>query len=102
MRFNPNKYADVIARYPELRFAYDDLLDLIIKHGMPKLGRWVYCKYCYKHVLPHFSFGAGLIQCPECESGLAPLKDVIVAHSYEEWERNLEQEYRKSQIARRK
>lgn len=86
---NSNKYVDVIARYPELQFAYDELLDLIIRHGMPKLGRWVYCKYCCKHILPHFSFGDGLIQCPDCGSGLAPLKGVITAGSYQQWEQGL-------------
>ena len=68
---------------------YDCLLDLIRQHGSPKLGRWVYCKYCYKNVLPRLSLLDGLIQCTECLSGLAPLKDVIVAGSYEAWERDL-------------
>ena len=90
MNFNPYDYEKVIACYPELRFVYDDLLDLIIKHGIPKLGRWAYCKYCYKHVLPHFSFGGGLIQCSECGAGLAPLKEVIIVGSYKQWEQHLE------------
>lgn len=93
MNIKSNKYADVIARYPELQFAYDELLDLIIMHGMPKLGRWAYCKYCYKHVLPYLSFGDGVIQCPDCGAGLAPLKDVIVAGSYQKWREKIELDY---------
>jgi len=89
MPFRPSKYVDIISQYPELQFAYDELLDLIIQHGMPKIGRWVYCKYCYKHVLPYFSFADGLVQCTKCGSGLAPLKDVIVFGSYKQWEQSL-------------
>ena len=42
-------------------------------------GRWMYCKYCYKHVLPAISrpnIQTGLmsrqIVCSECGCGLAP------------------------------
>ena len=83
-------YKELITKYPELHFAHDELLDLINKHGMPKLGRWTYCKYCYKHVLPMLSFSGGLILCPKCQSGLAPLKDVIKAGSLKKWEQDLE------------
>lgn len=87
---DPYDYKDIITKYPELRFAYDELLDLIIKHGMPKLGRWTYCKYCYAQVLPVFSFGGGTVICSKCNSGLAPLKEVIVAGSLKRWEQGLE------------
>jgi hypothetical protein len=93
MKLKPNKYADVIARYPELKSAYDKLLDLIIEHGMPKLGRWAYCKYCHKHVLPYFSFGDDLVQCTECGTGLAPLGEVIKVGSLRKWREKLELDF---------
>lgn len=89
MNLKSDEYADVIARYPELRFAHNELLDLIIHHGMPKLGRWAYCKYCYRNVLPYLSFGGGLIKCPRCGAGLTPLRDIVVAGSYQQWEQRL-------------
>lgn len=91
---DPYNYKDIITKYPELKFAYDELLDLITKYGMPKLGRWIYCKYCYKNVLPKFSFGGGVVLCSECQSGLAPLEDVIKAGSLKKWEQDLEFLYR--------
>lgn len=68
---------------------YNYILELIGKLGIPKLGRWVYCKYCYKKVLPRLAFIEGLVQCPKCEAGLAPLKEVIRAGSYKEWEERI-------------
>ena len=65
------------------------MLDLIREHGVPKIGRWVYCKYCYKKVLPRLNFPEGLIQCTECIAGLAPLDAVIEAGSYAAWEATL-------------
>jgi len=35
------------------------------------LGRWIYCKYCYKNVLP-FLGGVNQVVCPKCWSGLTP------------------------------
>lgn len=63
----------------------DHQLDLIAKHGMPKLGRWAYCKYCYKNVRPKLDFDQSLIRCPKCGAGLAPLDQVIEAGSYQKW-----------------
>ena len=36
-----------------------------------KIGRWIYCKYCYKSVKPELG-GIYQIVCPECNSGLTP------------------------------
>lgn len=79
-----------------LQTEYDKLLDLVARLGMPKLGRWVYCKYCYKNVLPNLAFFDGLIECSECKAGLAPLEDVIRAGSYQTWENNLWKQYSKT------
>jgi len=85
--------------FPEISFnelpepiqeKYNNLLDLIRQHGMPKLGRWVYCKYCYKKVLPKLAFIEGFIQCSKCGAGLAPLEEVIRAGSLQQWESDLE------------
>jgi hypothetical protein len=35
------------------------------------LGRWIYCKYCYKCVLPMLS-GIYQVVCSECGAGLTP------------------------------
>ncbi len=35
------------------------------------IGRWIYCKYCYKNVLPMMS-GINQIVCSECGYGLTP------------------------------
>ena len=35
------------------------------------LGRWIYCKYCYKSVRPLLS-GVNQIICSECGYGLTP------------------------------
>ena len=50
-----------------------------------KVGRWVYCKYCYKSVSPTLDYIERLVVCPVCNSGLAPLDDVIKAGSYTAW-----------------
>lgn len=34
-------------------------------------GRWIYCKYCYKHVKPMLS-GINQIVCSKCGAGLTP------------------------------
>lgn len=34
-------------------------------------GRWIYCKYCYRNVLPQLS-GLNQIVCSECGYGLTP------------------------------
>ena len=35
------------------------------------IGRWIYCKYCYKNVYPKLG-NVNQILCPECGSGLTP------------------------------
>ena len=80
--YEPDEYLEMIENYPDLRSVHDYYLDLIREYGVPKLGRCVYCKYCYKNVLPRLNFPEGLIQCTECISGLAPLDRVIKAGSY--------------------
>lgn len=44
-----------------------------------KMGRWVYCKYCYKNVLPIVNYNEGLIQCSECGYGLWGLEEELKA-----------------------
>ena len=87
--YEPDEYLEAIAKYPDLRPVYDHMLDLIREYGVPKLGRWAYCKYCYKNVLPRLNFTEGLVQCTDCISGLAPLDAVIKAGSYAAWEATL-------------
>jgi hypothetical protein len=77
-----------------VREEYNGLLELIHKHGMPKLGRWVYCKYCYKKVLPKLAFIEGVVQCSVCKAALAPLKEIVQAGSYRRWEEALKTTYR--------
>ena len=36
-----------------------------------KLGRWIYCKYCYKSVKPELG-GIYQVVCSECGYGLTP------------------------------
>lgn len=48
-----------------------------------KLGRWFYCKYCYKNIRPEI--GDGVVVCPECNYGLAPLEEVQKAGSLKVW-----------------
>lgn len=67
----------------------DYQLDLIRKHGMPKLGRWVYCKYCYQKVRPELDFLQGLVKCSKCGAGLAQLDKVIEAGSYQKWDEKI-------------
>ncbi|MGZ5551510.1 MAG: hypothetical protein ACXWE7_12065 [Nitrososphaeraceae archaeon] len=38
-----------------------------------KPGRWIYCKYCYKNVIPNVNYWEGLIECSECNAGLEPI-----------------------------
>jgi hypothetical protein len=46
------------------------------------MSRWVYCKYCYKSVVPtilreYGSFGATeQVTCSECGAGLEPFRVV--------------------------
>jgi len=57
------------------------------------LGRWVYCKYCYKNVLPKLS-GLNQVVCSKCGYGLTPdffsfraLKRFLAGDDYDEiWE----------------
>ncbi len=45
-----------------------------IKLGKTKgIGRWIYCKYCYKNVQPVEDTAEMLIICSECGYGLRPL-----------------------------
>ncbi len=48
------------------------------------MGRWIYCKYCYKNVLPIINYNEGLIQCSECGCGLCLLEEEIKAEGL--WE----------------
>ena len=41
------------------------------KNAALKLGRWRYCKSCYKNVLPRI--GDGVIACAECDFGIGLL-----------------------------
>ena len=43
--------------------------------GKKGAGRWVYCKYCYKNVLPVIDESEGLIVCSERGYGLVILKE---------------------------
>jgi uncharacterized Zn finger protein (UPF0148 family) len=45
-----------------------EALDKIRKRT--KVGRWVYCKYCYKCVLPIVNAFEGIIQCSCCGYGI--------------------------------
>lgn len=87
--YEPNEYFEVLEKHPDLRPVFDHMLDLIGQYGVPKLGRWVYCKYCYMKVLPRLNFPEGLVQCTECIAGLAPLENVIKAGAYSAWEATL-------------
>lgn len=57
-----------------------------------KIGRWIYCKYCYKNVLPIINFNEGLIQCSECGYGLSLLEEDIKAQGL--WETEVGQRLR--------
>jgi hypothetical protein len=35
------------------------------------LGRWIYCKFCYKSVKPRLS-GVNQVVCSQCGAGLSP------------------------------
>jgi hypothetical protein len=35
------------------------------------LGRWIYCKYCYKNVKPRLGGDYSIVLCSECGYGLA-------------------------------
>jgi len=69
---------------------YEEQDRLLEKHGVPKIGRWVYCKYCYKNVCPEINYQDGLIKCTECGYGLAPLGDVAKEGSYQRWHYKVE------------
>lgn len=70
-----------------------EIYELLGTYGKPKIGRWVYCKYCYKCVLPIVNYDEGLVQCSECSSGLARLDAVIKAGSYKKWWNELYKDY---------
>lgn len=78
----------------------DRQLDLISRHGMPKLGRWIYCKYCFKNVLPQLDFDGGLVRCAKCGYGLAPLDRVIECGSCQRWEEELLEVYKAFNLRR--
>ncbi len=65
-------------------------------NGEPKVGRWIYCKYCYKNVIPQINYFEDLIQCSECNYGLAPLDEVIKAGSYKKWYEKIELDFVRS------
>lgn len=44
--------------------------------GGVKLGRWWYCKYCYKNELPVADVLEDLIVCSKCGYGLARYSDI--------------------------
>lgn len=74
---------------------YKETRALMKRYGRPRLGRWVYCKYCYRNVKPELSVLDDLIKCGNCGAGLAPLRNVIEAGSYKHWyEGIVEQFYR--------
>ena len=56
-----------------------------------KLGRWAYCKGCYKNVLPQLSLD--IVVCSECGFGLAPLDAVIEVGRFSAWRAKIEAEY---------
>lgn len=41
---------------------------------MKKIGRWIYCKYCYRKTLPSYSDDRSLIVCSKCGHGLEVIK----------------------------
>lgn len=59
----------------------------------PKLGRWFYCKYCYKNIRPLANSLEGIVVCPECNYGLAPLEAVIEAGSLQAWYEQIERAF---------
>lgn len=51
----------------------------------PKLGRWTYCKYCYKSVLPLVGPDFSIVVCSCCGYGLAPMREVCEFGSLQAW-----------------
>jgi len=66
-----------------------------IRLGKKGAGRWVYCKYCYKNVMPIIDEDEDLIVCRECGYGLAVLSDVRKAGSYNKWYQGIYKNYAK-------
>lgn len=64
------------------------------KYAEPKIGRWVYCKYCYKNVLPVVDYLENLVKCSQCGYGLAPLDVVIEAGSYQNWYKEIVKKFK--------
>lgn len=62
---------------------------LIKKYGELKIDKKVYCKYCCKNVKPQINYYEGIIQCSECNYGLAQIKDVIKSGSYKKYEEKI-------------
>ncbi len=60
---------------------------------MLKLGRWVYCKYCYRNVRPGIHPDGSIVVCTECYHGLAPVDEVISAGSYQRWKEELDRKF---------
>ena len=63
---------------------------------MTKLGRWVYCKYCYKNVAPYADHFADLVVCGVCGYGLAPLHAVEEFGSYGAWYDHIVEEFQRA------
>lgn len=62
-----------------------------MKRRRIKLGRWFYCKYCYKSIRPEI--GDGVVICPDCGYGLAPLDAVRKAGSLQVWYEGIVREF---------
>ena len=75
--------AVIIAKYRELYLT-----------KRPRLGRWVYCKYCDKHTRPEVGPDYSLVICSVCNYGLAPMDMVCEAGSYRAYHDNLVAEFK--------
>jgi hypothetical protein len=63
---------------------------------MTKLGRWVYCKYCYRNARPEIGPDGSLVVCSKCGAGLAPLDRVQEAGSLTAWYEQITLEFVKA------
>lgn len=52
---------------------------------MTDLGRWFYCKYCYRNTRPIIGADGSLVVCSRCNAGLAPLDQVMKFGSLAAW-----------------
>lgn len=62
----------------------------------PKLGRWFYCKYCYRNICPKVGPDYSIIICPRCGAGLAPMDDVCRAGSLEAWYEGIVEDFHRA------